>query len=49
VKLELGNIAYITSGNNIGRVGIITHIEKHQGSFDIVHIRDDHGKVFATR
>jgi len=48
-KLEIGNIAYITGGNNIGRVGLITNLEKHPGSFDIVHIRDTNGKIFATR
>jgi len=40
VKLDVGNVCYVNGGNNIGRVGIITHIEKHPGSFDIVHIRD---------
>ncbi len=49
VKLENGNICYIMGGNNIGRIGMITHIEKHPGSFDIVHIRDANGKSFATR
>ena len=27
-------------GNNIGRVGTITHEEKHPGSFEMVHIKD---------
>jgi len=40
---------YVNGGNNIGRVGIITHIERHPGSFDIVHVRDANNKVFATR
>lgn len=40
VKKDLGNTCYITAGNNIGRVGLITHIEKHLGNFDIVHIKD---------
>ena len=26
-------------GNNIGRVGVITHEEKHPGSFEMVHIK----------
>ena len=30
----------LTGGNNIGRVGIITHIERHPGSFEIVHVKD---------
>lgn len=49
VKFETGNVAFITAGNNIGRIGIITHIEKHMGNFDIVHIRDSTNKTFATR
>ena len=42
-------MAYVTGGNNIGRVGIILHRERHLGSFDIVHIKDAHGKQFSTR
>jgi len=48
-KLEIGNVSYATGGNNIGRVGIITNIEKHPGSFDIVHVKDTNGKNYATR
>lgn len=47
--LESGNICYIQNGNNIGRVGIIQHVEKHQGSFDICHVKDSKGNAFATR
>lgn len=47
--LESGNVCFIQNGNNIGRVGIIQHIEKHQGSFDICHIKDTKGHAFATR
>lgn len=39
----------MTGGNNIGRVGTLSHIEKHPGSFDIAHIRDSRGHTFATR
>lgn len=46
---EPGHLAYITGGNNIGRVGTILHVEKHLGSFNIVHLRDANGKTFATR
>jgi len=45
----MGNVAYIVAGNNVGRVGIITNIEKHIGTFDIVHLKDTNGHVFATR
>merc|ERR1712166_1388710 len=37
VKFETGNLAMINGG------------EKHQGSFDIVHLKDSNGKEFATR
>jgi len=49
VKFEAGNIAMITRGANIGRVGVIVSIERHPGSFDIVHLRDKKGNDFATR
>lgn len=39
----------VTGGNNIGRVGVLQHVEKHPGSFDIAHIRDANGHAFATR
>ena len=49
VKFETGNLAMINGGKNTGRVGIIVSREKHQGSFDIVHLKDSNGKEFATR
>lgn len=49
VKFEIGNIAFVTRGNNVGRIGVITHKEKHPGSFDIVHIKDKNGHEFSTR
>jgi len=49
VKFESGNTAMISGGNSIGRVGTITHREKHPGSFEIVHIKDAVGHTFATR
>jgi len=48
-KFEVGQLAMITRGANIGRVGTITNVDKHPGSFDIVHIKDRKGNVFATR
>mmetsp|Transcript_37541 Transcript_37541/g.74744 ORF Transcript_37541/g.74744 Transcript_37541/m.74744 type:complete len:80 (+) Transcript_37541:3-242(+) len=39
----------IRGGNNMGRVGVITHRERHPGSFEIVHIKDAAGHSFATR
>jgi len=49
VKFEAGNLAMISGGNNIGRVGVIQHREKHPGSFEMVHVKDAVGHVFATR
>ncbi|KAI8852759.1 40S ribosomal protein S4 [Chytridium lagenaria] len=49
IKFEVGNLAYITGGRNMGRVGTVTHRERHHGGFDIVHIKDAIGHQFATR
>jgi len=49
IKFETGNLAMISGGKNTGRVGVIVSRERHQGSFDIVHIKDAAGHVFATR
>jgi len=49
VKFEAGNVVMIRGGNNIGRVGVITHRERHPGSFEICHVKDAVGHVFATR
>lgn len=44
-----GHVAMVTGGHNIGRIGHITRIERHPGSFDIIHLKDSRGHVFATR
>jgi len=49
VAFETGNLALVTSGNNVGRVGVIVHRDRHIGGFDIVHVRDSRGHSFATR
>ncbi len=49
MKSDIGNLALITKGANIGRVGVITSKEKHPGSFDIIHLKDKKGVPFATR
>jgi len=49
VKFQVGASVILTGGNNIGRIGIISSIEKHQGSFDIVHVKDTKGNHFTTR
>jgi small subunit ribosomal protein S4e len=49
IKFEVGRTVMITKGRNTGRVGVLTHRERHLGSFDIVHVKDSTGSVFATR
>lgn len=49
IKNVNGATVYLTGGNNIGRVGILQSVEKHPGSYDIGHIKDSNGAVFATR
>jgi small subunit ribosomal protein S4e len=49
IKYEQGALVLIIGGNNIGRVGVLQHIEKHPSSFDIAHIKDSNNHSFATR
>jgi small subunit ribosomal protein S4e len=49
IKFESGNLVAATGGHNMGRVGVITHREKHDGGFEIVHIKDARDHTFATR
>eukprot|EP00914_Ancora_sagittata_P029121 GHVO01057512.1.p1 GENE.GHVO01057512.1~~GHVO01057512.1.p1 ORF type:complete len:267 (+),score=25.07 GHVO01057512.1:36-836(+) len=49
LKFDHGKLALVTGGSNSGRVGTITHREKHPGSFEIVHIKDSRGETFVTR
>jgi len=49
IKFDIGNLVMVTGGHNLGRVGTITSRERHPGSFDIVHVKDSLGHVFATR
>merc|ERR1712107_236819 len=49
ITFEVGNLRMVTGGANAGRVGTMISREKHPGSFDIVHIKDSQGHVFATR
>lgn len=46
---KVGSCAIATGGHNMGRVGTIMKLEKHPGSFDIIHIKDERGHQFATR
>jgi len=49
IKFEVGKSAMITKGRNTGRVGVILHVEKHPGSFDVITLRDVSGASFSTR
>jgi small subunit ribosomal protein S4e len=49
IRFDTGTIAMVTGGRNMGRVGVITHRERHDGGFDIVHIKDAIDNTFATR
>jgi small subunit ribosomal protein S4e len=49
VRFKPGALAFITGGANRGRIGEIADVERHPGSFDIVHIKDAQDHTFATR
>lgn len=49
VKYENGASVFIQGGNNIGRVGVLQHVEHHPGSYEIANIKDSRGHVFSTR
>lgn len=49
LKFDVGQLAMITRGANAGRVGAVVSIERHAGSFDIVHLTDRRNQQFATR
>jgi len=49
IKFDAGSLAMVTSGSNLGRIGVIESRDKHPGSFDIVHLKDASGNKFATR
>jgi len=49
LKFDVGQMVFITRGANQGRIGWIVSIDKHPGSFDIIHVRDARGQNFATR
>lgn len=48
-KFEQGATVMISGGKNIGRIGVVSHVSKHDAGFDVVHIRDARNRTFATR
>jgi small subunit ribosomal protein S4e len=49
VKFDVGCMVTVIKGKNCGRVGTYTHVDKHPGSFDIIHAIDAAGQEFVTR
>eukprot|EP01061_Rhynchopus_euleeides_P012359 TRINITY_DN21_c0_g1_i1.p2 TRINITY_DN21_c0_g1~~TRINITY_DN21_c0_g1_i1.p2 ORF type:complete len:270 (+),score=120.36 TRINITY_DN21_c0_g1_i1:67-876(+) len=49
IKFKAGVMVMVTGGANTGRVGKVMDVERHPGSFDIVHVKDANGNTFATR
>lgn len=49
IKFEEGKLAMVTRGNNLGCIGVIQRIEKHEIGFDMVHMKDMNDRLFATR
>lgn len=49
IRFKVGRVAICTGGQNTGRVGTISKVERHPGSFTIVHVTDAEGSTFATR
>jgi len=49
VKFENGASVFVSGGNNIGRIGVLQHVDHHPGSYEIAHVKDSNGHSFATR
>jgi len=49
LPFEIGAVAMITGGANTGRIGNVQHVERHPGSFEIIHLKDKRGNLFSTR
>ena len=48
-QMKVGNLAYISDGNNRGRVGRIVSIKQFPGSNDLVTLQDAKKRVFTTK
>ncbi|OAL56593.1 ribosomal protein S4e [Pyrenochaeta sp. DS3sAY3a] len=49
ITFDTGVIVMVTGGRNMGRVGVISHRERHDGGFNIVHLKDAVDNEFTTR
>ena len=49
IKFNTGTQVLVTGGRNTGRVGTLVHNEKHDGNFDIVHVKDATGHEVCSK
>jgi len=49
IKFGVGSLVMATGGRNLGRVGQLKSVEKHEGSDHIVHVEDIAKNTFTTR
>jgi len=49
IKFGVGSLLMIVGGRNLGRIGVLKSVEKHDGSHTIIHVEDLAKKTFATR
>ncbi|KAF2185994.1 hypothetical protein K469DRAFT_726434 [Zopfia rhizophila CBS 207.26] len=47
IKFDVGIVATVPGGHNIGRVRVVTQRERHDGGFNIVHVKGALRNVFA--
>lgn len=38
VKFAVGSMVMIVGGQNLGRIGLLKHVEKHDGSHTVIHV-----------
>ena len=48
-KFKEGAQVMINGGNNAARIGKLEKIEKHDGAYDIIYVKDTKDKEFSTR
>jgi len=48
-KFDIDVLVMVVQGRNRGRVGNIRKIERHLGAYNLAHIVDARGNIFATR
>ncbi|EPY89454.1 40S ribosomal protein S4 [Camelus dromedarius] len=49
IQFDTGNLHMVTGGAKLGRIDGIPNREGRLSSFDVVHVKDDNGKSFATQ